>query len=658
MKYLVQPLAPRSANGPLYAGNDARIFVIAPAHSGLALTVVGNAVQLQQQRWQENTNQQWKVIPNGDGTWRIQNVGTNYVMDVEGSSKATAAKVVAYTWTGGNNQRWRLSELSQGHLQILNVNSGLSLDIEGGSKVSGAKVIQATVGPPLNQHWILSEVRPTTVVFDKKAILYDTIGFTGRSQEVGLGSWDLSQLTLANDSVSSVRVPAGLRVTLYQDVNFRGTHVSYTSDTSTLGTFNKQTSSVLVEKVASFYTDVNYGGTAVHLGVGRYDLSKIGLPNDTVSSIKVPHGLLVTLYQDVGFAGDYRNYFEDTPSLVPSNFNDKASSIVIKHIGVAVPSKVLKFGDTLQLRTAHNKYVMAHSDGRLLGSATTASTWEQFIVVRAGATTHNSLLSYGDVIALKSAHGKYMMAEADGRAHANGTTIGPSTQWQIIRSGVSKASTFVTHGDTISLRSVAYNKYVVADSNDVINANRTSISTWEQFLLESPKASARDDAGGLTVSAGTTTPAGVATCAVDVCGAAACGVEGSLVGICGAAVSGVVVCGLDVEGGGACAAAACGAAVVGIAACGADVCGGAVCGAAACGAAACGAAACGADACGADVSGLGACGGNACGADVGGVDACPADACGANVCGINLCPADACAADACGLDIIPIIPGI
>ncbi|HZH75382.1 MAG TPA: RICIN domain-containing protein, partial [Archangium sp.] len=576
MKYLVQPLAPRSANGPLYAGNDARIFVIAPAHSGLAVTVVGNAIQLQQQRWQENANQQWKIIANGDGTQRLLNVGTNLVMDVESSSKTALAKVVAYAWTGGNNQRWRLSELSQGHLQILNVNSGLSLDLEGGSKAIGAKVIQSTLHGGLNQHWIFSEVRPNTVVFDKKAILYDTTGYTGRSQQLGLGSWDINQLTIGNDSVSSLRVPAGLRVTLYQDANFRGTHKSYTSDTSTLGTFNKLTSAVVVEKVASFYTEANYLGTAVHLGVGRYDLSKIGLTNDTLSSIKVPHGLLVTLYQDVGFAGDYRNYFEDTPSLVPSAFDNKTSSIVIKHIGVVVPSKALKFGDSLQLRACHDKYMGAQSDGRLLVSSATANAWEQFIVIRAGASTHNSLISYGDVIALKTAHGKYVVAEADGSANANGTTLGASAQWQLIRSGTSQSSTFAADGDTVSLKSVAYNKYAVADTGSIVNANRTSIDTWEKFILGSPRASARDDAGGLSicgVDACAQEAADISVCAVDTCGAAACGVAGSLVGACGAAASGIVVCGLDVEGAGACAAAACGAAVAGIAACGADACG-------------------------------------------------------------------------------------
>jgi hypothetical protein len=660
MQYLVQPLAPHAASGPLYPGNDNRVFVIAPAHSGLAVTVVGNSVQLQQQQWQENANQQWRVISNGDGTWRIQNVGTNLVMDVEGGSTGAGARVLAYAWHGGNNQRWRFSEASQGHFQVQNVNSRLSLDLEGISTAVGAKVIQYTWNGGLNQHWILSEVRPSNVIFDKQVTIYEHGNYGGRSQTLGVGSWDMGQLTLGNDTLSSLQVPAGMRATLYQDANFRGNHVSFTSDTNWVGDFNDKTSAVLVEKVASFYSDANYGGNVVHLGVGRYDMSQIQLGNDTLSSLKIPQGLLVTVYEHAGFAGDYRSFYQDTP-WVGDAFNDKASSIVIKHVGVVIPEKVIKFGDSLQLRSAHGTYVVAESDGRLLANRTAAGAWEQFIVIRAGATTHDSLLSYGDVIALKSAHGKYVVAESSGDANANRDAIGDYEKWQIIRAGATQSSSFVAHGDAISLKSMAHGKYLVAENTGDANANRTAIGPWETFTLESPTASTRSNSGGLGACGAEACGAdacGADACGADACGAAACGAAATLIGVCGAAAAGIAVCGADVAGAGVCAAAACGAAAAGIAACGADACGAAACGAAACGTAVCGAAACGADACGAAASGTGFCAANACGADAGGIDACPVDACGANVCGINACPADACAADACGLDIIPIIPGI
>ena len=51
--------------------------------------------------------------------------------------------------------------------------------------------------------------------------------------------------------------------------------------------------------VATFYTDVNYTGTAVSLPIGDYPwIPNNGIPNDAVSSVKVPFGLKVVLYAD------------------------------------------------------------------------------------------------------------------------------------------------------------------------------------------------------------------------------------------------------------------------------------------------------------------------------------------------------------------------
>lgn len=137
MQFLVQPLPPHAAAGPLYAGNEGRTFVISCAKSGLALTAVGNNVQLQQHTWNEHSNQQWNVIPNGDGTFRIQNVANGQVMDVANAG-GQGAQVQVWSWLGVNHQRWRVVEQAQGHFRIDAVHSGLSLDISGGSMAAGA----------------------------------------------------------------------------------------------------------------------------------------------------------------------------------------------------------------------------------------------------------------------------------------------------------------------------------------------------------------------------------------------------------------------------------------------------------------------------------------------------------------------------------------
>lgn len=80
------------------------------------------------------------------------------------------------------------------------------------------------------------------------------------------------------------------------------------------------------------YGDINYGGSAVSLEVGEYNLSDMiamGIPNDSISSLKVPFGYKVTAYQDANFAGEAKVYTSNT-SWVGNQYNDWVSSIKIE----------------------------------------------------------------------------------------------------------------------------------------------------------------------------------------------------------------------------------------------------------------------------------------------------------------------------------------
>lgn len=55
---------------------------------------------------------------------------------------------------------------------------------------------------------------------------------------------------------------------------------------------------------AQFFSDCNYGGKMVELGPGKYaNAAAMGAKNDDISSIKVPKGLSVTIYEDNDFKG-------------------------------------------------------------------------------------------------------------------------------------------------------------------------------------------------------------------------------------------------------------------------------------------------------------------------------------------------------------------
>ena len=72
----------------------------------------------------------------------------------------------------------------------------------------------------------------------------------GRHQvAVQPGRYDVGQLSFGNDMISSVKVPPGWKVTLYQHAGFQGATKVLTADTHTLPDFNDQTSSIVVERM-------------------------------------------------------------------------------------------------------------------------------------------------------------------------------------------------------------------------------------------------------------------------------------------------------------------------------------------------------------------------------------------------------------------------
>jgi len=82
---------------------------------------------------------------------------------------------------------------------------------------------------------------------------------------------------------------------------------------------------------ATFYEDVNYDGTAVTLGAGTYTMTQMnakGIPNDRMSSLKVPSGWTVEVYEHDNFAGTKWTYAESS-SWVGSTVNDKMSSVKV-----------------------------------------------------------------------------------------------------------------------------------------------------------------------------------------------------------------------------------------------------------------------------------------------------------------------------------------
>ncbi|MEK8019355.1 MAG: S8 family serine peptidase [Candidatus Parabeggiatoa sp.] len=94
----------------------------------------------------------------------------------------------------------------------------------------------------------------------------------------------------------------------------------------------------LLRNFVIVYTGSDYTGTYSILGIGEYKIvyghngsfNQSGIPEDSLSSLRVPKGLKVTLYKDNGFQGRSITIYEDTPSLDSQDFANFTSSIKIE----------------------------------------------------------------------------------------------------------------------------------------------------------------------------------------------------------------------------------------------------------------------------------------------------------------------------------------
>merc|ERR1739848_958473 len=121
----------------------------------------------------------------------------------------------------------------------------------------------------------------------------------------------------------------------------------------------------------------------------------------------------------------------------------------------------------VSLFTHHGKYVVAEADGRCRADRGHCHSWEQFALIANGDGT----------VSFRSCHNKYMIAHPGGALNFNAGRIGPWEKFTMGVHGVNGRQTI------ISLKS-AHGKYVAAEhpSHDM-TANRGHCQTWEKFKM-------------------------------------------------------------------------------------------------------------------------------------------------------------------------------
>ncbi|HEX9733820.1 MAG TPA: beta/gamma crystallin-related protein [Thermoanaerobaculia bacterium] len=191
---------------------------------------------------------------------------------------------------------------------------------------------------------------------ERGATLYRDAGFRGESQTFADGEQvhELSGLPIGNDSVSSVRVDRGCRVTLYADDHFRGEAVTLEDDVADLRSTSfgqDRASSLTVEcrrpgwfeggargrpdwgdrRGAVLYSDEDFRGREELFPDDDADLRDNAVRQDSVSSVRVAEGCRVVLYADSDFRGAATLLTESAPNLRGTEVgNDRVSSLEVR----------------------------------------------------------------------------------------------------------------------------------------------------------------------------------------------------------------------------------------------------------------------------------------------------------------------------------------
>jgi hypothetical protein len=162
-----------------------------------------------------------------------------------------------------------------------------------------------------------------------RALICTEKGFLGWNLELPVGRHDLQTLGFGDEKIASLRVPAGLKVTLWEHPGFTGRSRTCYESVASLGSIHEQTSSIVVEPGdapadrVTIFMDRAFGGWSKELPEGRYDAADLGIGDDTLSSLRVPPGLRATLHENADFTGRTQIYYSDS-----------------EHVGAAVDNKI------------------------------------------------------------------------------------------------------------------------------------------------------------------------------------------------------------------------------------------------------------------------------------------------------------------------------
>ena len=258
-----------------------------------------------------------------------------------------------------------------------------------GSYITGAYIYK--MDNVYDDYW---NSTPTHIAnFNNGAVAYSDINFRGRAQMLNPGAYRSYQLTqVGYHNISSLKISAGYEIILFSGNDFNGSSITLTGSQLNLhainGNWGNRAGSVIVQRInqgaqyppnrpvvtppppppppppprpqpvynppparpqpntnsSDFviaYMDANYQGPSIALPVGTYRSHELpGVGPRTISSIKIPAGMKVTVYDGIAMDGEWRILTYSIDNFVTEGrglWNDRISSIVVEKIQEASP---------------------------------------------------------------------------------------------------------------------------------------------------------------------------------------------------------------------------------------------------------------------------------------------------------------------------------
>lgn len=175
--------------------------------------------------------------------------------------------------------------------------------------------------------------------------------YRGQCVVLGIGDYPTAaSIGLPNDSITSIRLGPGTQVYACRDHYFQGTCELIVGSDPSLGDnavgndtitslrvqpAGASTSCVPGPNQVAFFIDANFSGGCQLRGIGNYPTyQSIGLPNDSISSLRLGAGAQAIVCSDVNYVGTCELFVNDVPNMSGTGIgNDEISSARVQARG-------------------------------------------------------------------------------------------------------------------------------------------------------------------------------------------------------------------------------------------------------------------------------------------------------------------------------------